>query len=444
MTEQLNNNHNRLNILFIFPDQLGAVFTRQGGNQDIITPEIDAFANDSLVYTNAFTATPICTPFRGTLFTGRYASQTGIKENGYRIPDCEPSLAEELNKNGFHTIYFGKWHLGGPPGGNHWVPPHARAGFTEFCGWESHHVDHWDGKIWRDNPDEPLILPGHESDGLNGLICERLSQLGKEQKKGITKPFAFFASFQSPHPPCSPPLEFENLYRDQKKHLRRNVNAGARFLKPEWNCDMQTEEFLTGYMGEISHFDQIFGKLISTLKMSGLYDNTIIIFTSDHGEMAGCHSLFGKEVMYDESLRIPLIIHDPRQLSPRTETGLVSSIDLFPTILDLLEIPVPHTAEGYSLRDSILNADPSPRTFIYAEYHHLCIRNATYKLITDMDAENIIALFDISLDPFEERDIQDKSVSVRTELLHQLRSWRNGLMARVGHPEQAGKPFVTD
>lgn len=120
------------NLIFILPDQWRATVLGCYGDPDVKTPNLDQLAQESLVFDRAYTASPVCTPFRGTLFTGRYPTQTGVLKNGYRILDEEVTLAELFTEGGYHTAYVGKWHLSGPPGGNRWVPPQERAGFETF------------------------------------------------------------------------------------------------------------------------------------------------------------------------------------------------------------------------------------------------------------------------------------------------------------------------
>jgi arylsulfatase A-like enzyme len=369
--------------------------------------------------------------------TGRYPSQTGITENGYRIPPGERTLAQCLDAAGYDTVYYGKWHLGGPPGGNRWVPPEARGGFREFCGWESHHVDHWSGWTWKDAPEEPIELEGHETDGLTDLAADKLRELSSRER-----PFAMFISYQAPHPPCSPPRPHLSSYTANPPRLRENAQPHARFVKPEWGCDMTTEEFLPGYFGEISHLDAAFGRLLETLEETGLDRNTIVVFTSDHGEQAGSHGLFGKEVMYEESLRVPLAVRHPGGRAAwgfsngSKASRLVSSVDLFPTLLDLLGVPVPDSAEGRSLVSS-----GEERECVFAEYDTSCIRTRHYKLVTDRDVTRTLALYDLAADPFEQVNRGGEGAQIEAELFEELRRWREDVDSRAGEPEIAATPL---
>ena len=150
------------NILFVLPDQLGARWLPTNGHATVSTPHLGQFADESTVFERAISTSPVCTPYRGCLLSGLYPSQTGVLGNGQPYPADVRSLADHLNDGGYATYYVGKWHLSGAPQENRWVAPHKRAGFQHFVGWESHHVDHYAGLIWRDDPADAQVMSGHE------------------------------------------------------------------------------------------------------------------------------------------------------------------------------------------------------------------------------------------------------------------------------------------
>ena len=188
------------------------------------------------------------------------------------------------------------------------MPPEKRAGFQHFIGWESHHVDHHAGLIWRDDPNGPIEMPGHETDALTDIALQQLAQAASGRN-----PFFMLLSYQAPHPPCSPPPEYLDLYRGQDLLTEANADAAAWYDMPHWNADYDAATFRQLYFGEISQLDAAFGRLLSGLDELGLRENTLVLFTSDHGEMAGAHGLFGKGVMFEESLHVPLIARAPGQ-----------------------------------------------------------------------------------------------------------------------------------
>jgi arylsulfatase A-like enzyme len=417
------------NLIFVLPDQWRATVLGCYGNPDVQTPNLDRLAEESVVFDRAYTASPVCTPFRGTLFTGRYPTQTGVTKNGYRIPHEEVTLAELFNRGGYHTAYVGKWHLSGPPGGNRWVPPQERAGFETFVGWESHHVDHWDGRIWADDPDHPLPMPGHETDALTDIALDVLGDL--------EPPFCLFIAYQAPHPPCAPPPMFQDLYRDQPIHHRPNVDQDVGYDRPEWDADYDLRTFVERYYAEISQLDSALGRLLSTVTESNLNDDTIVVFTSDHGEMMGSHGLFSKGVMYEESIQIPLIARHPDGPQGLRADVLVSSVDFMPTLLDLCGLPPAPTAEGISYAPLIRGeSQPKEHESVFAEYgDQLCIRRQTTKLVAQRDTLDPIALYDLETDPYEQVNrLCDVTYQDQETDLHQsLKSWYRDMQQRKGN-----------
>ena len=424
------------NLIFCLPDQLGAAWLGCYGNPDVHTPNIDRLAREGILFEQAYTASPVCTPYRGTLFTGRYPCQTGVVENGLHIPRSETVLAELFNRGGYHTAYVGKWHLSGPPGSNRWVPPGARAGFQSFLGWESHHVDHWQGLIWEDDPDRPIRMPGHETDALTDMACDRLA--------GLSEPFCLFVAYQSPHPPCTPPPEYLDLPTREDLAYRPNVtDRNAWYRRPEWDADYDLRTFVDRYRAEIAHFDRAFGRLLTKVEALGLADNTIVVLTSDHGEMAGSHALFGKGVMYEESIRVPLIVRHPAGQRGARCDDLFSSVDLLPTLLDLCGLPPASTAEGTSYGPRIRGEEQTPREAVYIQYKDLCVRRGGFKLVADIPATTPTALYDLGTDPYEQNNLlAAPSYAGTVHSLHrELVAWLEDVQQRVGEPQEASRPI---
>jgi arylsulfatase A-like enzyme len=422
-------------VVLIFPDQLGATWLGCYGHPDVRTPNVDRFAREGTTFERAYTASPICTPFRGTLFTGRYPCQTGITENGFRLPHAETTLAELFNRGGYHTAYVGKWHLSGPPGGNRWVPPEERAGFQTFLGWESHHVDHWSGRIWADDPDRAIPMPGHETDALTEIACDTLSKL--------ERPFCLFVAYQAPHPPCTPPPDTLALYEHKELTYRANVtDRKLWYRRPAWGCDYNLRTFLDRHYGEISHFDSAFGRLLSKVAELGLADNTIVLLTSDHGEMAGCHGLYGKGVMYEEAVRIPLIVRHPAGPSGARSSALFSSVDFMPTLLDLCGLTPAPAAEGVSYGPLIRGKEQTTRETVTIQYHDLCLRRGAYKLVTDATAHVPTALHHLETDPYEQdnvvHDLTYRQIVQRMQ--RELSAWLQDVLSRAGKPQGASQP----
>jgi arylsulfatase A-like enzyme len=410
----------RPNILFVFPDQLGARWMPTYGNPIVQTPYLEAFAEQSTVFERAITSSPVCTPYRGCLLTGRYPSQTGVLENGQALPADATTFAHLLNDAGYDTHYVGKWHLSGAPQRNRQVPPTQRGGFQHFIGWESHHVDHNKGLIWDDDPDEAIELVGHETDGLTDIAIQQL-----EKASHSNNPFCMVVSYQAPHPPCSPPEQFAMLYGNDDVFGESNADKTAYYNRPEWKADYDVETFRRLYYGEISHIDDAFGRVLSTLDDLNLSDNTLVIFTSDHGEMAGAHGLFGKGVMYEEALHIPLMIRHPQQPSAKTSTHTASTVDFLPTFLDYAGCEPYANAEGNSLRPYIEGHAENQELVTFSDYHNFCATTADWKLFTDGRTLDMTALYHIKDDPYElENKLNDPAcVDIQQHLTHELKKW---------------------
>ena len=410
------------NIVFVLADQLGARWLPMYGHPVVSTPHLDNFAGQSTVFERAITTSPVCTPYRGCLLSGRYPSQTGVLENGQAFPSDLTSVADHLNNNGYETHYIGKWHLSGAPQDNRWVAPHQRAGFQNFIGWESHHVDHFAGLSWSDDPDYTTEMPGHETDALTDIAIRQLEHASQSMA-----PFFLMLSYQSPHPPCSPPMEYLEPYETRDLLLEPNTDRSAWFKHDAWNADYDVERFRQLYFGEISQLDAALGRLLATLDRLGLSENTVIVFTSDHGEMAGAHGKFGKGVMQEEALRIPLIVRAPRQSTGHRTRFPTATIDLMPTLLDYADCQVGADAEGFSLRPQIKGDSSRTDRIVFSEYHNFCATSQQYKLITRGRTLEAAALYNIADDPFELDNHLDDPVctDIQAELEQALASWHD-------------------
>lgn len=417
------------NIVFVLADQLGARWLPLYGHQQVRAPNLEDFAAESAVFERALTTAPICTPYRGCLLSGKYPSQTGVLENGQAFPCDVKSLADRLNDGGYRTSYVGKWHLGGAPQKNRWVPPDRRAGFQHFIGWESHHVDHHAGLIWSDDPQAAFEMPGHETDSLTDIAIEQL-----EKAAVADAPFFMLLSYQAPHPPCSPPAEFLAPYEHLDLLTEANADRDAWFKHEAWQADYDVQHFRQLYFGEISQLDTAFGRLLRAMDRLGLRDNTLVVFTSDHGEMAGAQGKFGKGLMHEEALHVPLIVRAPDKPKGLRISTPVSTIDMVPTLLDFAGCQVDEPFEGVSLRPAIEGDSDSADRVVISEYHDFCATTRHWKLITRGRTLAPAALYHLSSDAYELRNrIDDPACAdVQAQLGQALTAWR----ARVGSGSQ--------
>lgn len=416
----------RPNILFVLADQLGARWLPLYGHALVESPALEAFAQHSTVFERALTTSPICTPYRGCLLSGRYPSQTGLSENGGAYPSDLPSLADHLGEAGYASYYLGKWHLSGAPQGNRWVPPGMRAGFQHFSGWESHHVDHYAGLMWEDDPKTPLSMPGHETDSLTAVAEQKLAQAASNDV-----PFFMLISYQAPHPPCSPPAAFAAPYADAELLPEANADSDAWFKHDAWGADYDVCQFRQRYFGEISQLDAAFGRLLAALRRLKLADNTLVVFTSDHGEMAGAHGLFGKGLMYEEAIHVPLIIRAPGQKAGRRVAAPAGTIDLLPTLLDYAGADADADADARSLRPAVAGISPPRERIVISEYHNLCASTSTWKLVAERGSLRGEALYNIVADPYEleNRLNQPDCAEIREALTSALARWQRRIAA---------------
>ncbi len=425
------------NLVFIFADQLGATYMPRYGHPQVRTPNLDRLARESVLFRNAYTVTPLCSPFRGALFTGRYPVQTGIYRNSQRIPSSETTLAELFDQAGYATSYMGKWHLAGPPRKT-WVPPMERGGFRDFVGWDCGHVRHIDQKYFDGDSPEELILKGHETDGLTDIACERLGQLARGQD-----PFCAFVSYQAPHPFCDPPEQYRDLYRDEPLALRENVDLDARFTGygEEEDVSMPVPEWTERYFAEITHLDDAIGRLLDRLESLDLRDNTIVVFTSDHGEMGGSRGLFEKSVPYEESTHIPLIVRLPGENRGRETDALFSSIDFLPTLLGLCGLPPAESSEGVNYAP-LLRAEhdaPQREHLIMQMEDWSCIRAGDAKLTLNPDGTSPREFYRLDSDPFERINRVDNPDDQTTieNLQEGYRNWLEEVTTRIGDVAEA-------
>ncbi|MCY4526369.1 MAG: sulfatase-like hydrolase/transferase, partial [Anaerolineaceae bacterium] len=374
----------------------------------------------------ACSSSPLCTPWRACLLTGRWPSQTGVTRNGQALPDGMPTLAQRLNDAGYHTAWLGKWHLGGQPQRERAVLPQERGGFQRFAGWESHHVDHWQGRYWRDESDEARPLQGHETDALTAIAQEWLPRL--------PQPFCLFVSYQAPHPPCSPPAEHLARYAGRDLMIEPNVDPSAWYRMPQWDADYDLQTFRERYYGEITQLDAALGRLLDTLGVSGLADSTALFFTSDHGEMNGAHGLFSKNVMYDESLRVPLLVRLPGQTRAQRCATPAGTVDFLPTLLEWAGAAPAPDAPGLSLPPA-LRGEPLEARPLFSECGDLlCALAGGWKLVARRDPLQPLQLFDLQDDPWELDDALAREPGRAGAMLELLGEWLEGM----GRPSPPG------
>ncbi len=439
------------NILFIFADQMHGFAMGCMGNPDVKTPNLDRIAAEGTLFRNTYSCYPVCTPYRGILMTGRYASQTGIVENEMAVSANERTLAAALNDGGYRTSYIGKWHLGGKD--NIAVPPQLRAGFTDFIGYQCYN-DFLDQVWFFDENGSKIDCKKHRTDATTDIAIERLEKI-KDKK------FAMFVSYQNPHYPEQPLKEYENMYADIKITRRPNcqdIDPYTRTFSPprtaendpvykKYNKNIDT--YLKLYYAMITQLDHNIGRLLNKLQELGLEQKTVVVFTSDHGDMQGSHGLKNKNIFYEESVRVPLIVKVPGSPKGIVSDELVSSVDLFPSILDYASLPKEKSAEGISFVPLTMGKKQKLAEAVFSEGGDvpkseggpknkvwLMIREQRYKLAVTKDDFKPTHLFDLEKDPYEMNNLlEDKNnteIKVICERLQdRIKAWHKDVMKRI-------------
>lgn len=339
------------NLLFIITDEQRADTMRVYGNNMIHVPNLNKLASESFVYINNYVTQPVCTPSRSTILTGLFPHQTGCTNNNLPLDADIPAFPELLNDPEYRTAYFGKWHLGDEIFRQH--------GFEEWAstedGYNKYYSEgrdknarsayyHWLISKGVALPAGETLFPRKFTSNLPlkfskpRFLQEKSVEFLERNKKN---PFVLYVSFLQPHPRFNGPLN--NYYDPEKIKLSPDVGVHVKSDEPLWYRERSAEEKKTKedwkeltaiYYGLVTEVDMSIGVILNKLETLGLKDNTIVVFTSDHGEMMGAHNILHKEVMYQDSVRVPLLIRDPKYGFRQRVIGKPSnSINIVPTLL---------------------------------------------------------------------------------------------------------------
>ncbi len=332
-------------------------------NEDpVIAPNLDKLAGEGFAFTNAVSTCPICSPFRAMLMTGRFPMSTGITSNcmpgtDLKMDENEITIGDILKTSGYTTGYIGKWHLevpslnksekpvdGATDAWDGWTPPGPRRhGFDVWYAYNCH-GKHFDPNYWQDSPARIEIdqwSVAHETN----VAIEFISHCPDD------KPFALFMSWNPPHNPYIAPGKYMELYAKRELPDRPNVEPDERY-----------KSRLKSYLAAVSSCDDHFGRLMSFLEKAGLAEHTIVVFTSDHGEMMGSHGRYAKSIWYDESIGIPFIIRWKGRIKPNIESMPFGCYHFMPTLLGLMGIEIPETVEGTNYSKLILGKQQEKAT----------------------------------------------------------------------------------
>jgi len=415
----------------------------------IKTPNIDRLAKEGMRFTNCYNINSLCAPSRAALITGKYNHHIGYRRNGDEFDGTQMTFPKLMQKAGYTTALIGKWHLKTQPTGfddYSVIPGHGRFFDPLFKD---------TGKPWSETTESK----GYLTDIITNKAVKWLDN------RDSSKPFCMMVHHKAPHTPHLYPKEYEELYADTdlpvpdnfwadyeqrgaslaesqgrwskldyilpdhfNKSVPKNLKKGTKAYKA-WGYQC----FFKGYLRLVAALDKNIGRLLDHLDKSGLSKNTIVIYTSDNGFFVGDFGLFNKMWMYEESLRLPLLLRYPGNIKPgKVNKEMISILDFAPTFLDYAQSGIPAELQGRSIRPLLEDEAPADwrKTHYYHYYGqfdvpaHYGVRTVEYKLIHYYEKNNW-ELFNIKNDPREMQNIYNspehiKVVKDMKTLLHNM------------------------
>lgn len=458
----------KLNILFIIADDLGITDLGCYGSSFYETPNLDALASDGVMFTDGYALCPVSSPTRASILTGKHPARLGItdwipgrqaKEGAndpyllippeftINLPVSEYTLGEAFKDYGYQTMFVGKWHLGAD-----------RSSYPEYQGFD---INIGGGEFG--HPPRGYFSPyglnnlkdGVDEEFLTERLAEECARLLDTMDE--SHPFLLYYSLYQVHTPLQAKEDkihyFENKARKMDRTLENSTTTNRDWIREipvKGDFRERTQQGHPIYAAMVSHMDDAVGKIISILKERGLYDNTIIVFTSDNGGLsteAGSPTSnapyrAGKGWGYEGGTRVPVIIRWPGVTKPgTTNSSIITSSDFYPSLLEMTGCPlIPEQhIDGKSfvplLRDDF-SGDRGPVFWHYPHYSNQggrpygAVRRGNYKLIEhyeDMNTE----LFDLVKDPGELNDLSDIYPEIGPELRNLLHEWRDEVGATM-------------
>ncbi len=327
----------RPNVVFVFSDQHRLCSTGYGGDPAVRTPVMDRLAREGCNFTLAVSGHPVCCAYRASLLTGQYPQTHGVILNDAPLNTAALCLGEAFAQAGYDTAYIGKWHVDGHGRGAR-IPPARRRGFHYWKALECSH-DYWASPYYSQEAQTPSQWAGYDAFAQTQDAIEYLA--GREKDR----PVLLLLSWGPPHNPYhTAPEAYRALYAPDVGALRPNV---------PFDMAQAAARDIAGYNAHITALDHSLGRLLAALEDMGMGDNTLFVYTSDHGDMLGSQGVMGKQKPWDESIRVPFLLLDPRAKGPRRVETPFAAPDIMPTLLELCGIPIPPTVEGVSLAAAV-------------------------------------------------------------------------------------------
>jgi choline-sulfatase len=459
------------NILLVMSDQHRADMMGCAGDPSMRTPSLDALASEGVRFSRVSCQGPLCMPSRASFMTERYVRDHGVYTNSEEIAPDSPTYVRALREAGYHTALLGKAHLYldeklSVTHIDQMAPRLQALGFAEVFETgdkfvspiPSRYTDYLAAQGLLDTYKRHIAdrsYQGENEDGQNATKCVPMwdstpmpiplssyvdAWHGMEAVRWIERyeraePFFLFVGFPGPHDPWDAPAEAVRRYDGVDISMPRStrrpaidgtgrygglLNAFLWVSDSESMSDDAIRGMRTSYAADISVIDGAVGAMVDALGRRGLLDDTLIVYTSDHGEMAGSHGLMSKCVLYEPSVRVPLIIRPPGGGAPGVVTSLVEQLDVPATLREIAGAPALPGSEGRSLLACLTDGAPTSRAVTVSEnWGFAAFETERYKLVVDEDAVSPCQLFDLVEDPAEDEDIlvDPRSKPVAEELM---------------------------
>ncbi len=437
----------RPNIVMVFTDDQRADFLGCSPHPFVNTPNIDSLARSGVRFDNMFVVTSLCCPSRATVLSGLYTHLTGVTENGQDLDydASKPYLPRLLKEAGYTTAFIGKYHMGEKafprPEFDYWAAMDQNNGRGKY-------IDprlNINGKV--------ISNTGHSTDVLSGLALDWL-------KERQDKPFFLLLSLRNLHFPWTPPARHADLYRNATVELpasfddapgllpwagggKQYTNLTGNLINKFSDRSVGVTQFVRDYARMIPSIDENVGLLIQQLKKSGLYDNTVFLYSSDNGILLGEHGLVRKGLFYEPSIRVPLLIRYPPRLPADVKIDAQAlNLDLAPTLLDLAGITPPAAMQGRSLIPVARGEEESWRQdWLFMEQYPeggrppiLAVRGERWKYVRAAGEAVEEELFDLVSDPGERHNLAGKAA--HASRLESMRRRMKELLLEVKAPAE--------
>lgn len=452
------------NLLFITTDQQRWDSLPCYGLDFMQTPALDRLAGDGLVFENCIVPAPLCVPCRAAILSGQYPSTTGVLGNGHGLPDAVPTWPSRLAEAGRRTAAIGKMHfnpwddMGGfqeriiAEDKRHFYLPDDHVKFLQAHGMERFHATAKPGYF---ETLQASVTPRPKKFHIDGFVGDRAADWLAQNH---SEPFAVWVSFPGPHDPYDPPEEMADLYIDapipdpvgsfeelvHKPPAQRN-SSRERLSSSVYRLDLSQatlehyRRWRAHYYANITLIDNGIGKMLAALEAAGILENTLIIFTSDHGDALGDHGLAYKSFFYDSMVRVPLIIAGPGVPKGGRCASLVSTLDLVPLFYRVCDVDPPDTLQGEDITALLQHPTASIRDAAFSEtLGRIMVRTTHYKYAHYEDGS--AELYDLKADPHERINLAGDPRHAETEHRLGCLLLEHGLRNHACHARAVSRP----